>query len=122
MNKEMYSKIVGSTFCNGQELMGTLVEGDEVKLEPEPSNKVDKNAVAVYTIDGQRLGYVPTNTAQTISPLLQHGYTGVAIVAKKTGTKDTNWGCNLLINLIEEKDFSSVDLKENPHQDLEELQ
>lgn len=48
-------KVVGLSF---RRVTKKLKQGDRVKLVPEPDNKYDPNALAIYSLDGEHLGYV----------------------------------------------------------------
>jgi hypothetical protein len=54
--------IVGTfTFA---ETLKTLKLGDKVKLIPNPDNKINPNAIGVYTRDNKKIGYLPFNMNQ----------------------------------------------------------
>ena len=42
----------------------TVKLGDPVKLIKNPNNRINKEAVGVYTIDGKKLGYIPFKSSQ----------------------------------------------------------
>lgn len=91
-----HTKIVGSTFCGGQEIIKTLKVDDVLKLIRDPDNQYDPNAVGVHLMkESTRIGYIPKDTAITIAPLLDEGITVHAIVAEITGQASGNVGCNL---------------------------
>lgn len=48
-------KVVGLSF---RRITKQLKRGDRVKLVPEPENKYDPNALAIYSMGGEHLGYV----------------------------------------------------------------
>ena len=50
-----------------------LQKNTAVKLEREPYNDSDKNAIAVKDISNHTLGYIPANKASTLAPLLDSG-------------------------------------------------
>jgi intein/homing endonuclease len=51
--------VAGYKYYDGYKALFTLKAGDEVILKREPDNEYDDQAVAVFTIDGYKLGYVP---------------------------------------------------------------
>ncbi len=55
MSFTYYSKVVGITFAKPTEAM---LKGGYVKLEAEPTNKVDKDALMVVSLKGEKLGYI----------------------------------------------------------------
>jgi hypothetical protein len=58
--------------------------GDPVQLQPEPKNKHDGNAVAVYSERGAQLGYLPAERAPWISKLIRQGREVRAIFQAQT--------------------------------------
>jgi hypothetical protein len=42
----------------------TLKLDDQIKLLPNPNNKVSKDAIGAYTLTGKKIGYVPFTTSQ----------------------------------------------------------
>ena len=42
----------------------TLKLDDQIKLLPNPNNKVNKEAIGAYTLTGKKIGYVPFTTSQ----------------------------------------------------------
>lgn len=57
-------------------------KGDRLILRREPDNPVDKNAVQVYTMTGQMIGYVERDYAETVSELID--YINTCVVYKVT--------------------------------------
>ena len=101
-----HSKIVGSTFCDGQRLFHALKEGDKVRLVREPRNKFDKNAVRVDNWGGSKLGYLPKDTAKMVSDYIAEGREFTARVSDITGRDKANLGCNLyIVGDFDEGDF-----------------
>lgn len=61
--------------------------GDEVTLVREPDNAYDKNAVAVFSVKGERLGYIPATVAVDLARAMDEDDAKVrAIVVEKLGT------------------------------------
>ncbi len=61
--------------CNGSQCDTAVevVRGDEVLLRPEPDNAEDHNAVAVYTVRNQKMGYVPRYYCEAVLRLMNDG-------------------------------------------------
>lgn len=55
--------IAGVTFSQFHEVRRELLPGTEIQAVPEPDNKFDPNAVALYYQD-KKIGYVPRNTVK----------------------------------------------------------
>lgn len=53
--------------------------GEPVALRPEPTNPADPRAVAVYSVRGVQIGYVPAERAPRLAALLQRGTPVAAI-------------------------------------------
>jgi hypothetical protein len=47
--------------------------GEPLELRPEPGNKADPQAVAVYSVRGVQIGYLPAERCARISALLGQG-------------------------------------------------
>lgn len=63
--------IVGSRHHEGAaERIRKLKADEELQLVREPKNPYDRNAVAVYSSDGQKLGYVPKEDAPMVARVI----------------------------------------------------
>lgn len=98
---EFYSKIVGTTFCDGQKEIKELERGDDLILNREDNNPYDENAVAVYTDYLVKLGYLPKETAKGLRQQVKYWENVSAVVAEITGGRDKNFGCNIFIRIKE---------------------
>lgn len=47
--------------------------GDPVELRREPKNPADPNAIAVHTVEGVQMGYVPAERAPYIGMMMSRG-------------------------------------------------
>jgi len=99
-NNSFYSKIVGSSFCNGQKIIPTLKSGDTLILKREPENKFDTNAIAVEVPGKERIGYIPKDTAAGLAPEMDNGVKVKCEVSEITGLDKPNQGCNILITKL----------------------
>ncbi len=96
----MFSKIVGVTFENRQNLIKELNVNEELKLVREPNNQFDKNAVAVYCGINQ-LGYIGARLAKVLAPRIDAGTKYQCFVSAVTGGDDgAKYGANILIEAI----------------------
>lgn len=66
--------IVGSTFYPGaSNWIAKLGPGQQLRVEREPNNQYDANAVAVYIFQ-QKLGHFPRGFAAEVAPLMDAGH------------------------------------------------
>lgn len=70
--------LVGSSFYPGAgNYLATMRPGQKLRVEREPANPYDKNAVAVHIFD-QKLGHFPRGFAAEVAPLMDAGFDLVA--------------------------------------------
>lgn len=73
--------IVGSSFYPGADVwLAKLAPGQRLRVEREPQNPYDANAIAVYIFQ-QKLGHFPRGFAAEVAPLMD---AGKALVAWKS--------------------------------------
>lgn len=94
------TKIAGVTFPNTdgtsrQEIISRITRDMACRLEPEPTNAYDPNAIAVKvaTAPGvvEQVGYIPKNLAAVIAPHLQ-GENLMVTILEITGGFETSYG------------------------------
>lgn len=82
------TKVAGVTFEGRQEIIQRITKDMPCRLEPEPTNPFDENAIAVKvaTAPGvvEHIGYVPKNLAAFVAPHLQ-GESIMVRIAEITG-------------------------------------
>lgn len=85
-------KVAGVTFEGRQEYISQLIGDEPCRIEPEPENPYDANALAVKVAmhDGRivHIGYVPRDLACHIAPLLE-GESLMVRIKAITGGFDT---------------------------------
>jgi aromatic ring hydroxylase len=64
--------IAGFTYYEGVMAFNKLKIGTELQLKPEPENRYDENAVAIY-YGAHKLGFVPRHSNKHIAPFLHAG-------------------------------------------------
>jgi hypothetical protein len=75
--------IVGARFQGGaDDLLRDLKTGKHVTLMREPDNRFDPKAVMVLDDGGRRIGYIPRDSNETVSALLDAGKYIYGIVSK----------------------------------------
>lgn len=75
--KNLMSKVAGVTFEGRQEIIRTMIGDETIQLRPEPENKYDPNAIAVWVafpnearMPVSQIGYLPREIAEQIAPHL----------------------------------------------------
>jgi len=94
------TKIKGTTFIKDcQDKLKNLQKGQRLLLIREPENEADKNAIAVYTEDFDKLGFIGKDLAESFAGPMDLGATYFAEVLEVTGgTENKDFlGCNILI-------------------------
>ena len=81
--------VVGVTFDNEdgtsrQQILETVKKEDILKLQREPSNIYDINAIKVMTEDNRQIGYIGKQYAEILSPMMDMGK-GFSVVVEDTG-------------------------------------
>jgi hypothetical protein len=88
--------IVGSSFYQGAgNWLAKMAPGQQLRVEREPNNQYDANAVAVY-IFNQKLGHFPRGFAAEVAPLMDKGYKLIATKSRDprfagTGVMVVEW-------------------------------
>ena len=102
MKDTIYVKVVGVTFEGRQEKIATLTRGKECILIPEPENRYDQNALAVWAQGETELlhvGYIPREMAALLAPYLE-GERITAIVYDITGGFEFPYGGTAALGLV----------------------
>lgn len=64
------TRVVGVTFEGRQQVVASLVAGQELRLRREPYNRHDSNAIRVECLDGRQVGYINRDLARDLAPTL----------------------------------------------------
>lgn len=105
-----YTKVVGVSFENRQEVLRSLSPGMSLTLRREPENPCDGNAIAVVH-ENCTIGYLKRELSLHLAPLLDHGTRYAVQVAEVTGgQKDQHFGVNITL----EKKVSGGTIKTEP--------
>jgi hypothetical protein len=75
--------IIGLKSENGQTLIGKLKVGDSVKLIREPNNIYNKDAIAVYNVDSEMIGYIAKDDEKELANAMDLGADYKASVTSK---------------------------------------
>ena len=84
--RSIFTRVVGVTFENRQEVVARLSEGERVSLIRDPDNPFDPNAVKVVRWDHQQIGFLDRELAKIMAPRMdRYGGTFKATVSRLTG-------------------------------------
>lgn len=100
---EIITKIQG--ISHHQETLKKCKVGDTLKLKREPNNPYDKYAVAIYTLNGELLGYISKYHNMRLNLDLDSGFEFGVEIKAITGKDKETWGCNIQIYEKTPKDF-----------------
>lgn len=98
------TKVVGVTKNNDegqliQSILATLNSSDSLTFVREPNNPYDSNAIKVIC-EYQHIGYIKSDLAKNIAPLMDSGKTLSGHITAITGGIDgLNYGCNIHIEI-----------------------
>lgn len=74
------TSVAGTPHHQPESIRFSLSEGEEVSLLREPDNPHDRNAIAVFSAMGAKLGYIPRHKNRSLARALDGGETPVAII------------------------------------------
>jgi hypothetical protein len=100
LTKTIRTKIVGVTKTNPdggerQKLLSKCKAGQTLLLIREPKNQYDPNAIMVCTHARTQLGYIDSELAEDMAPVMDQGNGATAQITKITGQDII--GCNIEI-------------------------
>ncbi|KAF5831248.1 hypothetical protein DUNSADRAFT_13378 [Dunaliella salina] len=87
-------RIAGVTFEQRQERVANLARGQALMLLHEPHNIYDKNAVAVRTMDGCDLGFVPRDISAQLLSQAKQGISFARVLSTGQNTEE-KWGTSI---------------------------
>ena len=96
--------IAGFMYYNGADVFTELKIGRELKLLPEPENRHDEYAVAIYYKES-KLGFVPRGENKSISKLLYFGHdVFTAKINRISPAEHPNNQVGVVVKIVEKKD------------------
>jgi hypothetical protein len=103
--KWFYGRVAGTDRVNENKMsrqasIGTLVPQDELRLEPEPGNSYDPNAVKVLAPDGNQIGYLEARLAAETTRRAKRGIPTRAFVSNLTGRPGQTRGVTIAVLVL----------------------
>jgi single-stranded-DNA-specific exonuclease len=97
--ERFHTKLAGVSFEGRQEVIGRLAPGAPLRLERQPDNPYDSDAVAVFDPAGDQVGFLNRRLAAALAPLLDSGVEYDIEVADITGgVEGASFGVNVLVS------------------------
>lgn len=101
----MWTRVVGVTYQNEdgtsrKDIIAGLSSGDKLRLEREPDNKFDPNAVKVCALCGdtwKQIGYLPKDVAGEVSSALEAGQQ-YSVILEDFGVLNDKPYCEIFIS------------------------
>ena len=95
---QFFTKAVGVTFDNRQDNIAKLTIAEQLKLQRQPDNIYDKNAIIITTMAGLEIGYLRREIAEKLASHIDNGDSIYrAQVADITGDAASNFGVNIFV-------------------------
>lgn len=111
--EEFFTKAVGVTFHNRQEVIKKISDGESVYLIREADNSHDPNAIGIY-YNTEQIGYLNSRLARNLAQAMDRGVKYDSYVTQVTGRDKDTLGVNLCIRKREqETDSKSLRLTRN---------
>jgi hypothetical protein len=98
-------KVVGVSFddevtgLNRQIFLQGMTMNDAIRLQREPQNRFDTNAVAVIYNDSNKIGYVGKQYAQVLAPLMDQDRVFTAKIQELNKYKGAYY-CKILVDEV----------------------
>lgn len=101
----MRTKVAGTSHLeNYDEVIGSLEPQSLLILRREPENAYDPSAIALYTIDDLKAGYIPAESNELLGHFLD---AGIPVYAKVISVQDHGNWANVQIFLYLERDYGT---------------
>ena len=97
--KNYTCQIAGVTFDGRQHTIAQISSNTKIKLQRDPHNRYDANAVKVVTDSNQDLGFIPRHLARTVAKHLDQGKESTAQITAITGGRGFKYGVNISYTL-----------------------
>lgn len=90
-------RLAGVTYEGRQEIIAKMNINNKIQLKRDKNNKYDKNAIGVYTIQNQNIGWIPKDVASTLTLGMDAGTIYHIKINKILGGNGYNFGIEALI-------------------------
>lgn len=98
----LHTKINGTTFAEGKNLLSAIKVGMKLKLMRMPDNPFDRNAIGVYGSVNDRenvhFGFIPAEHSSKIAPIMDKGRDIQCVVTNVVGGGALNIGVRIRLS------------------------
>ena len=95
--ESFHTKLAGVTFEGRQEAVARLEPGALLRLERQPANEHDHNAIALFDAVGEQVGFFNRRLAAALAPVIDGGAAFEVTVTDVTGAGEETRGVNVLV-------------------------
>jgi single-stranded-DNA-specific exonuclease len=95
--ESFHTKLAGVTFEGRQEVVARLETGALLRVQRQPDNEHDPNAIALYDPVGDQVGFFNRGLAAALAPVIDRGASFRVTVSEVTGTEKESRGVNVLV-------------------------
>jgi single-stranded-DNA-specific exonuclease len=120
--ESFHTKLAGVTFEGRQESVAELEPGAPLRLERQPENPHDTNAVAVFDPRGRQVGFFNRRLAEVLAPLLDDGLDlDVTVTDVTGGGEGESLGVNVLVTRRQSEAAVELEVAEERRKELASL-
>ena len=115
MERLIHSKIAGVTYTNAdgsqrQKIVTKCSLGERLRLEREPNNPYDANAIKLLRLNGEQIGYVTARLATDLAQYVDSGVQMEVRITEFTGGGEKTHGVNIEFR-FEDDDYTETRLR-----------
>ncbi|MFB3170045.1 HIRAN domain-containing protein [Neobacillus sp. 179-C4.2 HS] len=107
-------KVKGVSFDRRQDVIAKMDSLDRIVLKRERSNEYDGNAIAVYTIRNEQIGYIDREVSTELAAIIDEGRKVVASISKIIGGGGYHYGVVLDIYVERPKAYAFSFINDEP--------
>ncbi len=97
--ESFHTKLAGVTFEGRQDVLARLALGTPLRLERQPSNEHDTNAIALFDPFGDQVGFFNRRLSAALAPVIDSGTTyDVEVTDVTGGDEGRSLGVNVLVS------------------------
>lgn len=107
LSERMFTKVIGIRTEKSKSNAEKLKVGDIIKLLREPNNIYDKNAIAVYNINNEKIGYIARDDEKKLAEFMGEGNEYEASVTSKKSGNGLSHYVDIQITKVDLQSYSN---------------